>query len=112
MTSAAEQSSGDWGGSSFNKYWLFRWSWMMNPGVTPSLFAPTIVQGPSELGGVELPGPCCSSAIDMRCDQCRLVYQALSGTSPSVLALSAPFRSRLLALRSRPGVTYVFSRKS
>ena len=76
-----------------------------NEGVTPSLLAPTIFQESPGLGGVEFPGPRSNSAIDMRRNAWRLVYQALSGTSPRVFTSSARCGARRASLPSRRGVT-------
>src|SRR5205085_7611123 len=105
ITSAAEHNSGNRGGSNFSRYRFLRPSSMTNPGVIPSLLAPTIRHDSFGVGGVVLPGPRSSSAIDILRSQWRLVYQGLSGTSPNVLTSSAGRGPALTALPSRLGVT-------
>jgi hypothetical protein len=110
MTSAALANSGLEGGSNFSRYNRPAVSRMRNPGVMPSFLAAMTVQQPSA-GAWESPAPRCSSARLMRREACRLVYQALSGTSSTVLI---PCEGMLTPLRGAcsPGVDNVFSKKS
>jgi hypothetical protein len=83
---------------------------MVNPGVTPSLFAATIDHLPSLEGALSDPGPRTSSSMLMRLRPCRLLYQRLSGTSPRVF--TAPAGTGDLRSCFAPGFANVMKKKS
>src|SRR6185503_11219594 len=81
-TSAPLDISGLPRGSNLTKNWRPAASFNRKPGVTPSVFAATTVQGPDGEAG-KRSGPCTISAIDSGRRPIRLINQFESSTSSS-----------------------------